>query len=318
MWKDLRADRILRICALFICLLLPVYFVAQSTQVRQIAQGISKYRSYLLEKKPESRIQLGVVLRKLDKLGLNDEESSELTTFIGFLSQPDSLVNPSHLSFMIEQLRSRTYFDSLSDTELNVLADNADLYDLVNLDVLELDYPYIVKPGLSLHHELFFYDIQSGDRIAEIGAGNGEFSIVLTAIYDSLVLYINELDHYRVKYITQKVEKLNSLLDPSEVLVVQGGITRSGLEDDSVDKIILRNTYHHFTEKKFMLASLHAALTEGGLLFLYEATHDLNKKDMCRSAMKEKDIVKLISKSGFNYLDRKVVDKVVLLKFSVQ
>jgi SAM-dependent methyltransferase len=218
---------------------------------------------------------------------------------------------------MIEQLRSRTYFDSLSDTELNVLADNADLYDLVNLGVLELEYPYVVKPGFSLYHELFFYDIQPGDRIAEIGAGSGEFSIVLAAIYDSLVLYINELDHYEVNYIAQKVEKLKSLLDPSEVLVVQGGITQSGLEEGSVDKIVLRNTYHHFTEKKFMLASLHTALTDGGLLFLYEATRDLNKKDRCTTAMKEKDIVKLISKSGFNYLDRKVVDNVVLLKFEV-
>jgi len=186
---------------------------------------------------------------------------------------------------------------------------------LINIGVLELDYPYRVSSSFQLHKELFFYDIRNGERIGEVGAGNGEFSIILAMIYDSLEIFINELDRYQLSYIQNKVDRLMSVSRAHSMTTVPGETWKTNLEESPVDKLLLRNSYHHFFDKKHMLSSINSSLTENGELFVYEATRDLNRKEMCDKAIAQKDILKAITKAGFELLDQIEIDRVMIFKF---
>lgn len=293
--------------------------LAQTDQTQQIASGISRYRAFILEQKPAHRQQLGKVLQKLKRLNICEEDQHRLAHFAGRFSREDTLIIPVIPRWHLEGLKLSCPIncDSLSDADLSILAVNNDLYGLVGLGVLELEYPYKVDPDFKLRHELLFYDIQNGDAVAEVGAGNGEFSLVLGAVYDSLILYINELDPSYVAHIWHKARSLEPVLTGDSVIVIHGKYRTSKLSHGYFDKIVVRNTLHHFEEMRPMLRSIHKALKQDGVLLIRENTRDPWSAARCPEAMFLSKIIRKVERAGFVLVDEMRNGKASLLKFSL-
>jgi ubiquinone/menaquinone biosynthesis C-methylase UbiE len=108
-------------------------------------------------------------------------------------------------------------------------------------------------------------DWKLGSAIADIGAGDGEITLLLS---DRVGLggrvYSTEIDE-------SKLKRLQGLTAAREnVTVLKGGAEQSNLEAGCCDSILVRRVYHHFPNPSKMDASLFAALKPGGTLAIID------------------------------------------------
>ncbi len=105
--------------------------------------------------------------------------------------------------------------------------------------------------------------LQDGMRIADIGAGDGEWAERLAEeVGPAGHVYATEIDVDDV----EKIEKRANRAGLENVTVVLGTDTDTGLPDGCCEAILLRMVYHHFTRPAPMRASLRRALRPGALL----------------------------------------------------
>ena len=110
-------------------------------------------------------------------------------------------------------------------------------------------------------------DLQPGDAVADVGAGDGWLSIEMAAIVgESGRVFATELAADRRDAIRATVAAAG--LD--NVTVVEAGERETNLAPECCDAIFLRRVYHHLTDTAATNASLHAALKPGGRLAIIE------------------------------------------------
>ncbi len=108
-------------------------------------------------------------------------------------------------------------------------------------------------------------DWKSGSVIADLGAGDGEITMLLSdrVGVDGRV-YSTEVDDGKLK----NLEKLAS--GKFNVTVLKAGSEESNLPAGCCDSILVRRVYHHFPNPSKMDASFFAALKPGGTLAIID------------------------------------------------
>ena len=110
-------------------------------------------------------------------------------------------------------------------------------------------------------------DIESGDVVADVGAGDGKWSIaVAKQVGPEGRVYATEVDPDDLKKIRDRVEREGA----TNVSVVEGQTDSTGLPDACCDAILLRRVYHHFTDPEAMQESLRKALREDARLLVVD------------------------------------------------
>ncbi len=200
-----------------------------------------------------------------------------------------------------------SFFDMYSDIEMKIIMDNLDLFSMVLLGVLKREHPYQIWPKSLIFKEIQFLDIHGGQKVADVGAGSGALSILLGVIYEDIELCVNEIDASKIGVVNEKIKRTQSLNATNVFTTKIGNKFSCGFEGLDLDKIILRYTFHHFSEKKKMLESLKKSLAPTGELILIE---DVDKhsnqvfiKASCPQAMKKRNIKKKLRKAGFELVE---------------
>jgi SAM-dependent methyltransferase len=102
---------------------------------------------------------------------------------------------------------------------------------------------------------------EPGRTIAEIGAGDGSFSVAIARLLQpGGTLYSTELDPDRLGDIRKRVDR--ERLD--NVVVVAAGEASTNLPDECCDAIFMRNVYHHIADTAAFNRSLRRAIRPGG------------------------------------------------------
>ena len=110
-------------------------------------------------------------------------------------------------------------------------------------------------------------DLQPGDSVADIGAGDGWLSIeIATLVGESGHVFATELAPDRRDAIRAAVAAAGL----GNVTVVEAGEHETNLAPGCCDAIFMRRVYHHLTDPAATNASLHAALKPGGRLAIVE------------------------------------------------
>ncbi len=110
-------------------------------------------------------------------------------------------------------------------------------------------------------------DIEPGDTVADVGAGDGWLSIeIANRVSESGHVFATELSADRRDDIRAAVAAAR--LD--NVTVVEAGERETNLAPECCDAIFLRRVYHHLTDTAAMNASFHASLKPGGRLAVIE------------------------------------------------
>lgn len=138
-----------------------------------------------------------------------------------------------------------------------------------------------------------------GMRVADVGAGTGVFSMLLSdAVGADGVVYAEEVVDRFSRYIAERAEHERR----SNVVSVLGTETSVGLPPGSIDLAFLCDVYHHFDKPAPMLASIRSALRDGGELFVVDFIREPGRSpgwvfEHVRAA--ESTVTKEISAAGF-------------------
>jgi ubiquinone/menaquinone biosynthesis C-methylase UbiE len=109
--------------------------------------------------------------------------------------------------------------------------------------------------------------IQSGDRVADVGAGDGYFTFRLaTAVGPPGRVYAVEVDDALVAKLEQKAREAGH----ANVVVVRGEYADPLLPDGAVDLVLVCNTYHHIEDRVTYFDRLRGDLAEGGRVALID------------------------------------------------
>jgi ubiquinone/menaquinone biosynthesis C-methylase UbiE len=275
----------LSICVLALFYVLAGYAQRDSSML-QIISGLDRYRTDLLSSRIADRALLGRVIKKQRELGIPTEYMSEL--FVTLAHVPGTYVgSDSAIGALLKLwLVSRP------------IIRNRDMYDLMHENILDVEYPYILSPNTAVYKELKFYDIQNGERIAEIGAGNGEFAVLLGVIYQDLEIYVNEIEEHYTSYISQKLSRVRSIHPQNTYHVVLGTKEDPNLPKAYFDKVIVRRTLHHFSNFDAMLESIAALLAPGGELLVFEDLKN-DSPGNCAKSMTDQEILRKTQKHYF-------------------
>jgi ubiquinone/menaquinone biosynthesis C-methylase UbiE len=110
-------------------------------------------------------------------------------------------------------------------------------------------------------------EIQPGMRVADLGAGDGTFAVALARrVGPSGRVYATELDTERLADIRQAATKAGL----SNVIVIEGAVSRTNLPEACCDALFSRFVYHHLTEPAAINAAIFRALRPGGRLVIID------------------------------------------------
>jgi predicted methyltransferase len=106
-----------------------------------------------------------------------------------------------------------------------------------------------------------------GMQVADIGAGTGLFSMMLSDVVGpGGRVYAEEVMEKFSRYIAERAER-ERRRNVVSVIGTEWGI---GLPPASIDLAFVCDVYHHFDHPREMLASIHRALRDGGELFVVD------------------------------------------------
>ena len=164
--------------------------------------------------------------------------------------------------------------------------------------------------------ELLFYEFENNQKILEIGAGEGQFSLVINALYDSMSIFINEIDGYKEFHVMEKLYK-NPIIHPrNRIHQVTGEYNDIGIDSVTFDNILIRNTMHHFSLPDAMFNSIHKALDDNGKLLILEFPPELDFDGEldCDEVIPRSEIVLYIERNGFEIIEEIVLGEHLLIK----
>jgi ubiquinone/menaquinone biosynthesis C-methylase UbiE len=110
-------------------------------------------------------------------------------------------------------------------------------------------------------------EIEPGMRVADLGAGDGTFTIALARrVGSSGHVYSTELDRNRLADIRRAATEARL----SNVTVIEGAVSRTNLPEACCDALFGRLVYHHLTEPAALNADIFRALRPGGRLVIID------------------------------------------------
>jgi ubiquinone/menaquinone biosynthesis C-methylase UbiE len=110
-------------------------------------------------------------------------------------------------------------------------------------------------------------EIESGDVVADVGAGDGKWSVAVAEhVGPEGRVYATEIDPNDLKKIRARVAREGA----TNVSVVEGRADSTGLPNACCDAILLRRVCHHFTDPEAMQESLRKALRDDARLLVVD------------------------------------------------
>ncbi len=109
--------------------------------------------------------------------------------------------------------------------------------------------------------------IPSGARVADIGAGTGLYSLMFAAkVGEAGAIYAVDIEPRFLKLINQRAADL----DLKNVVSVLGRETDITLPANTVDFAFIADTYHYFSDRAAIMATVREALADGGRLVIVD------------------------------------------------
>ncbi|MBI1225136.1 MAG: methyltransferase [Bacteroidetes bacterium] len=272
---------------------------------RNMIMGLVNYRNELIIRNPVGFKQI----YQLDELwkAENGEQASDFVFNVTYAYHILNYSPEKIIKLYQKKVPDFKPTQLLTPEMIQIVAENDDWMSLLNNRILKPSPPFQIENQTTLFEELAFYKIQNGMQVAEIGAGDGSFSLLLGLAFDSLQIYINDLDKDAVQYAASKIDRCKSVKESNQYFTVEGKKKSTALESVHLDKVIIRNSFHHFSHQSEMLASIRQSLLPDGELFITDPVIKEDEIPDCKNAMKLELVRKSIKENGFEILEEKPV-----------
>ena len=147
--------------------------------------------------------------------------------------------------------------------------------------------------------------IEPGWTVADVGAGDGDFSVLLAAEVGLLGKVIaTEVEQDMVDDLLERAESENL----PQLQAVLGDQARTGLAAGCCQAVLLRKVYHHFTDPAAMGNDLWRALEPGGHLLVLDFDPDPTERaldgvpDRGGHGVSAKEVIKDLEGIGFEFV----------------
>ncbi len=126
--------------------------------------------------------------------------------------------------------------------------------------------------------------IKNNDTILSIGAGSGGYEFLISLYTDNVLFYLEDIDTscisqeriFQIYY--PHYSKLRGKPITNRFVTVQGRDTLTGMDYLSVNKILIYNVFHHFTNDAAMINECNRVLRKNGKLIICEHVLKRNRK----------------------------------------
>lgn len=149
--------------------------------------------------------------------------------------------------------------------------------------------------------------IPSGARVADIGAGTGLYSLMFSnAVGPPGVVYAVDIEPRFLKLIGQRAADL----DAGNVVAVLGRENDVTLPPNSVDVVFIADTYHYFSDRAAIMATVKDALAPGGRLIILDYTlEESHKNDPSRAHVRfgKAGMINEVESFGFKLVEEPAV-----------
>lgn len=287
---------------LFLLFLLPAFGICAQSNDAGAANwipSIADYRSRMLVQHPGAPHELKELLEKWDRLQVPMQERYDVALNVTVAAEIYGDGYREVHRKLSKHFPNSVIASSFTERDLEILKRNGALIDLVLLGVLVMKFPFVIDPETDFLSELRYYNIQPGQSLAEIGAGTGAFGILLHYIYPGNKIYLNEINGAYLQFIGKHLTATGTVSPPEIVQLVKGS-KRSARLPEPVDKVIVRNSFHHFGQPEDMLHSIGEMMKPEGRLYLLEEFADAAETDpTCSDLLSETKLEEYLFKSGF-------------------
>lgn len=111
-------------------------------------------------------------------------------------------------------------------------------------------------------------EIQTGDWVADVGSGDGDYTIPMAErVGTSGRVFAVDVDPDKLKELNERLQD-NNIEHVTSVYSVEDNPM---LPISTLDAVLVRNAYHHFSAHESMLRHIKAALRPGGRLVIEES-----------------------------------------------
>lgn len=266
-----------------------------------LIKNTSYFRTKIISKDTARLMQLEILLKKWEGLEPDEETLSNIFYYINDHAQNEYLFK------WLKKTLERHYPESLivknlTETEYKLVSDYTELLELIRVEILDDEFPFNIKRDDDFILELEYYNLKNHQRIAEIGAGSGIFSFLLFFSNPSLKISINELWN-KVSNIAFTLKRVSQYFNTDMIEVIKGNKKDTNL-NGLYDRIIIRNTFHHFKKMKPMLKSIYKHLSDDGVLYIKERPIGFNNSPIyCEQQMDNEKIKTYINQSNFQIIE---------------
>jgi SAM-dependent methyltransferase len=135
-----------------------------------------------------------------------------------------------------------------------------------------LNSKFEVKKFLFKRYGFDRKDFENGDIIADVGAGNGYVSGMISCLYDNLSFYIQDIDtsycnESEVRKVFDHYARIKGRTDTKYEIVI-GQPHKSCLPERRVNKIIMCSVFHFILDPYRYFLNLKSKLRDGGKLYI--------------------------------------------------
>lgn len=297
----------------FLFLLLWInYSFGQSNDNEILIQNLIKFRKEEIGNESKDNLEFRNVLEYWNEL----EPNTDKLGFFIFNCQYSTLIKDNKFSYTKEIAQVKTDSSKLSqafkESELNILIKKVVFLLLIQNEVFDYRHPYKLLDN-RIFEEIKFYNLDKTDTVCEIGAGQGIFSLLLHFSNPAQKIYVNDFDQALVNFVNKYVSVF--AINRNNFIPVKGGKTKTNLPE-KVDKIILRNTFHHFSKKNKMMKSIKSSLNSDGEVIIMETLVNDEEFD-CKKRMTESGIKNYLKSFGFLLFDERKFENNIYLKYKI-
>ena len=155
---------------------------------------------------------------------------------------------------------------------------------------------------------------KDGDDVLEIGSRDYAFGSRIAKYLKGGEIYLNEVDPIYLRglqyalHFDRRLNKLNAK-NQNSLQVVRGKETSTAVEDQHFDKIVIRKTFHHFSDPDKMLDSIKKSMSEKSRIYIIDGFKDDGIKMGCGLEITTTHLENIMANHGFVIVNQVQIKK---------
>jgi 2-polyprenyl-3-methyl-5-hydroxy-6-metoxy-1,4-benzoquinol methylase len=150
--------------------------------------------------------------------------------------------------------------------------------------------------------EIVLYRIKDGTRLLDVGGSDGKLIIPLAMVCDSLDYSLEDINPQNFFYDAKFLGLAQKIINPAARFTlhqITGTDSAIPINHALFDRIVVRETFHHFDHPEQMVREFYRLLAPAGLLIISEPSNQ-KKFKVCRLIPADK-LIQIVEGEGFHH-----------------